>query len=221
MHRCRNRQIFGSVKDFCPNFPKLAGKMFKKNDLKKTTKTAFSFVHFKHHFFPNCIQTCPAQISPNLPKITTVNTLKNMISPQKKKRPHLDFGCRFCKIKAHAAVLQRFSHILPNFHRFSRILRDFAWIFTRSKVLRVRLHPLHPRLLHQWPCDSASSNAVVQSSILCVFIDLSYVLCLNYGLCLKYALWNISWNKQIKHNKIIPRKQNISSHVQKNLKNYT
>jgi len=27
-HRRRSRQIFGSAKDFCPNFPKLAQKVF-------------------------------------------------------------------------------------------------------------------------------------------------------------------------------------------------
>jgi len=26
-HRCRSKQIFGSAKDFCPNFPKLAQKV--------------------------------------------------------------------------------------------------------------------------------------------------------------------------------------------------
>ena len=33
---------------------------------------------------------------------------------------------------------------------FARILRDFAQIFTKLKVLGMRLHLLHPRLLHQW-----------------------------------------------------------------------
>ena len=28
LHRCRRRQILGSAKDFCPNFPNLAGKNF-------------------------------------------------------------------------------------------------------------------------------------------------------------------------------------------------
>jgi len=32
-----------------------------------------------------------------------------------KKRLHFDVGCHFCKIKAHVAILRRFSHILPKF----------------------------------------------------------------------------------------------------------
>jgi len=32
---------------------------------------------------------------------------------------------------------------------FARILRDLAGIFTKLKLLGVRFHPLHPRLLHQ------------------------------------------------------------------------
>ena len=36
------------------------------------------------------------------------------------------------------------------FRDFAQILRDFAHIFNKSKLLVVRLHPLHPRLLHQW-----------------------------------------------------------------------
>jgi len=31
---------------------------------------------------------------------------------------------------------------------FTRIFRDFAQIFTKSKLWGVRLQPLHPRLLH-------------------------------------------------------------------------
>jgi len=46
-------------------------------------------------------------------------------------------------------VLKDFSRILGN---FSWILRDFSRIFTKSNLLGVRLHPLHPRLLNQ--CSS-------------------------------------------------------------------
>ena len=79
-HRCRSRRTLGGAKDFCPNFPELARKKFKK------------------------------------------------------KRLHLQFECHFCKIKAHTASLRRFT-------RFAQILRDFAGIFTKSKVLGVNLHP--------------------------------------------------------------------------------
>jgi len=41
-------------------------------------------------------------------------------------------------------------------HIFARILGDFSQIFTNSKLLGVRLHPLHPRLLHQ--CDLDMQN---------------------------------------------------------------
>jgi len=65
-HRCMSRQIFGGVKDFCPNFPKLARKNSKENDLEKRTATIFSIfaffkikAHCKHYFFPNFPQTCP------------------------------------------------------------------------------------------------------------------------------------------------------------------
>jgi len=34
---------------------------------------------------------------------------------------------------------------------FAQISTDFARIFTKAKVFGVRLHPLHPRLLHQCP----------------------------------------------------------------------
>jgi len=53
-----------------------------------------------------------------------------------KKRLHFDFGCHFCKIKAHSEILRTFSHILPKFPQ----------IFTESKRLGMRMHP---RLLHQ------------------------------------------------------------------------
>jgi len=43
-HSCRSRKIFGGAKDFCPNFPKLAWKYSKENDLqKKRKKDCISF----------------------------------------------------------------------------------------------------------------------------------------------------------------------------------
>jgi len=38
-----------------------------------------------------------------------------MTSKNKKRRLHLDFGYHFCKIKAHTAILQRYSHIFPKY----------------------------------------------------------------------------------------------------------
>ena len=65
-HKCRSRQIFGSGKDFCPNFPKLARKKFQR---KWPSKKRLHFIsccahfskskHFKH-FCPNFPQTCPS-----------------------------------------------------------------------------------------------------------------------------------------------------------------
>jgi len=48
-----------------------------------------------------------------------------------------------------AISAQIFREFLKVFRDFARILWDFARIFTKSKLLGVRLHPLHPRLLHQ------------------------------------------------------------------------
>ena len=55
------------------------------------------------------------------------------------------FGAIFAKIKAYTAILRRFS---PN---FAKISTDFARIFTKSKVLGVRLHP---SLLRQLFCGT-------------------------------------------------------------------
>jgi len=34
---------------------------------------------------------------------------------KEKKRVRFEFGCHFCEIKAHTAILRTFSHILPKF----------------------------------------------------------------------------------------------------------
>jgi len=39
-------------------------------------------------------------------------------------------------------------HFLKRF--FTRIFNDLAQIFDKSKLFGVRLHSLHPRLLHHW-----------------------------------------------------------------------
>jgi len=41
-----------------------------------------------------------------------------------------------------------FKDFAKAFTDFVQICADFARIFTKSKLLWVRLHPLHPRLLH-------------------------------------------------------------------------
>ena len=61
-----------------------------------------------------------AQISHNLPE---KNKMKAWTSKEK-KRPHLDFGCHFSKIKAHTTILRTFSQIFP---KFPQILPDFKW----------------------------------------------------------------------------------------------
>ena len=35
------------------------------------------------------------------------------------------------------------------FREFQQVIRDFSRIYTKSKLLGVRLHPLHPHLQHQ------------------------------------------------------------------------
>jgi len=52
-----------------------------------------------------------------------------------------------------AQIFQGFVKVLrdfaPNSMDFTRVLRNFALVFTKSKLLGVLLHSLHPRLLHQ------------------------------------------------------------------------
>ena len=93
MHRCRRRKNFGRAKDFCPNFPKLAGKI--------------------------------------LPKMTS------------KKRLNVLLGTS-------SAVFQDFDKFFKHFVQMSTY---FSRIFTKSKLLWVRLHPMHPCFLHHWSID--------------------------------------------------------------------
>jgi len=64
----------------------------------------------------------------------------------KKKAPHVILGAIF------ARIFREFAHIFRDFVKvfrdFAHILRDFAQSFTKSKLLGVRLHSLHPHLLH-------------------------------------------------------------------------
>ena len=67
-----------------------------------------------------------------------------------KKRLHFHFGCHFCKINAHTAILRRFTHILLRFPHILPGFKGFCPDFHQIKTFGVLLHPLHLRLLHQW-----------------------------------------------------------------------
>ena len=97
-HRCRNKQIFGGAKDFCPIFSKLVQKVF----VRLLPKNFFS--HKDHE------------------------AILLMWSPKK-------------------AILQTLGAI------FSRIFRDIAQIFNKSKLFVVLLHSLHHCLLHNCICE--------------------------------------------------------------------
>ena len=142
-HWCRSRQIFGGAKDFSKislNFPE---KKFQK-------KRLHFFLCWAHFLNQSTSSTIFAQISPKLAQSSPNLPEKNQIKtwpPKRQKSLHFDFGCHFCKIKALNHLqrfCERFHKFCPNFHRFSRILSDFARIFIKSKVLGVRLYPLHP-----------------------------------------------------------------------------
>jgi len=57
----------------------------------------------------------------------------------------LDFQGFCLNILGFCSDFQEFCQI---FRDFAQIFRDFAWIFNKSKLLGVRLHHLHTRLLH-------------------------------------------------------------------------
>jgi len=64
------------------------------------------------------------------------------------------FGAIFAQIfREFAQLLRAFVKAFRDFAKilqdFARILMDFVRIFTKSKLLRVRFHPLHPCLRHQ------------------------------------------------------------------------
>jgi len=70
-----------------------------------------------------------------------------------------DVGRHFCSYVQGVCLdfqgfYEGFHRFCPDFSGFCRIFRDFARIFTKSKLLGVRLHSLHPSLLHH--CTSAS-----------------------------------------------------------------
>ena len=51
-----------------------------------------------------------------------------------------DVGYQFCSW---------FQGVCPGFDRFCEVFTDFARIFTKSKLLGVRFHPMYPRFLHR------------------------------------------------------------------------
>ena len=105
-------QILGGAKNFCPNFPKLARKKLQRKWPPKKRLHFFSCWVYLFKSKHNSSTTVGlAQISPNLPEKNKTKTW-----PIKgKKHLHLDFGCHFCKIKAHTAILRTVSQILPKF----------------------------------------------------------------------------------------------------------
>ena len=112
--------MFGSAKDFRPNFPKLARKKLQRKWPPKKTLHFFScWVRlFKSKHNSSTIVEL-AQISPNLPEKNKIKTWP----PKEKKCLHLNFGCHFCKIKAHTAIVRTVSQILP---KFPQILPRFS-----------------------------------------------------------------------------------------------
>jgi len=132
----------GGAKNFCSNFPKLARKNAKKNELQKNKKRKkrlhfisrwahfFKSKHFKNHFaqiFPKLAQT-----SSNLPENN--HTIKR---PRKKKKNvcTLILGAISVKAKHIQRFCEGFHTFCPSFHRFFPDLKRFFRIFTKSKVL--------------------------------------------------------------------------------------
>jgi len=68
-----------------------------------------------------------------------------------KKGLHVILGAIFSnQITLGAIFAHFFMEFAQIFRNFTRIFRDFVRIFTKSKLLGVRFHPLHPHLLHHW-----------------------------------------------------------------------
>ena len=128
-YECTSRHIFGGVKDFCPNFPKLARNIFGSLFVR-------IFSHEEH-------------IGRQFPKAKHV--WRHLFSNQKT----LDaiFARIFKELPRFSGILRRFSQI---FARFPWIFMDFARIFTKSKLLGVCLHPC---LLHHCTSASQVLNA--------------------------------------------------------------
>jgi len=91
------------------------------------------------------VQSIFAQIFPNLPEKLFFIFCGLFFGVTSKKWSSLVFlqtlGAIFAQIFRDFALI---------FKSFVRIFRDYAQIFNKSKLLGMRLHPLHPRLLHHW-----------------------------------------------------------------------
>jgi len=84
-----------------------------------------------------------AQISPNLPEK----------EPQENDLQYLQKNVCIC-FGDHVSNQSTSSVCAEIFTLFSEISTDFAQIFTKSKLLGVRLHPLHSRPLHHWSVET-------------------------------------------------------------------
>jgi len=62
-----------------------------------------------------------------------------MTSQKNKKRLHFDFGCHFCKIKAHKQFCEGFHIFCPNLHRFCPDFKGFCSDFHQIKIFEVGL----------------------------------------------------------------------------------
>ena len=81
--RCRSKQTFEGAKDFYPNFPKLAPKHSKENELQKKQKNDYISFHVgRISSNQNTSNTIFAQISPNFPEETkSKHDLQKMSAP--------------------------------------------------------------------------------------------------------------------------------------------
>ena len=115
-NKWRSRQNFGGAKNFCPNFPKLARKIFGPLFVRifshedRIGRHFFKSKHVGRHIFQNKI--CRGLF-------LNQKTLGAFLRVFSKSLP------RF------SGILRRFSHNLPRFRR----------IFTKSKLLGVSVHP--------------------------------------------------------------------------------
>ena len=141
---CGVQRIFVQIS---PNLPE---KTPMQMTSKKKSRNDWISFYFGRFFQMKALQT---PFLPKFPLTCPTNTKKIMMSKiKKRKRLHFHFGHHLCKIKAHKTILRRLSHILPDLPQiFHGFLRYFTRIFTKSKFSGLRLHSLHPRLLHHWP----------------------------------------------------------------------
>jgi len=126
------RRIFAQIS---PNLPE-------KNSKRITSKkmTAFHFIFGSFFSYQSTSSTIFAKCPRTCPKKT------KKIAFKKFKSLHFDFGHHFKK-SVHI-IAKVFTHFAQLSTDFSLILRDFARIFTKSKLLGVRLHPLQTHLLY-------------------------------------------------------------------------